>query len=98
MRAFINSQKNQFLDAFGENLVIFQNGVASTVTAIFERDEIFFEDTNTVVSYFTSYSGLIQYSTFTLKGTEYVVNRIEDDLSGISNYYYIQKIDLDKDI
>lgn len=98
MRAFINSQKNQFLDAFGENLVIFQNGVASTVTAIFERDEIFFEDTNTVVSYFTSYSGLNQYSTFTLKGTEYVVNRIEDDLSGISNYFYIQKIDLEKDI
>lgn len=98
MRAFINTQKNQFLDAFGENLVICQNGVASTVTAIFERDEIFFEDTNTVVSYFTSYSGLIQYSTFTLKGTECVVNRIEDDLSGISNYFYIQKIDLDKDI
>lgn len=46
MRAFINTQKNQFLDAFGENLVICQNGVASTVTAIFERDEIFFEDTN----------------------------------------------------
>lgn len=41
MRAFNPGQTKVLLDAFGENLVIFQNGVASTVTAIFERDEIF---------------------------------------------------------
>lgn len=95
MREFSNSQRKALLNSFGENLVIVQDGVTSTVTVIFEQDEIFFEDTQSTVNYFTSNSGLPMGITFERKGTTYIVNRIEDDLSGISDYHYIQHIDLE---
>ncbi|HDH0712150.1 hypothetical protein AAHD65_13385 [Enterobacter hormaechei] len=95
MREFSNSQKKALLNSFGENLVIVQDGVTSTVTVIFEQDEIFFEGTQSTVDYFTSDSGLPLGITFERNGTTYIVNRIEDDLSGISDYHYIQQIDLE---
>ncbi|EPB3479042.1 hypothetical protein ACRFZU_000514 [Escherichia coli] len=98
MRAFSKTQAKTLLNAFGEKLTIVQNGVETEYTVIFEHSEFFFEDTQIVETYFTSYEGIPLDSTFKIKGIEYQVNRIEDDLSGISDYYYIQKIDLDKDI
>ncbi|HBY1804770.1 hypothetical protein CIW62_14395 [Enterobacter cloacae] len=95
MREFSNSQTKALLNSFGEDLVIVQDGVTSTVTVIFEQDEIFFEDTQSTENYFTSKSGLAIGSTFERNGTTYIVNRIEDDLSGISDYHYIQQIDLE---
>lgn len=42
MRAFFsNSQIEYLLNAFGEKLVIVQDGVSITITAIFEQDELF---------------------------------------------------------
>lgn len=99
MRAFFsNSQSESLLNAFGEKLVIVQDGVSSEITAIFEQDELFFEDTKTTVTYFSAKSGIKLQSTFTLDGEEYVVNSIDDDMSGICNYHYIKKLDLEKDI
>lgn len=43
MREFSNSQKKVLLNSFGEDLVIVQDGVTSTVTVIFEQDEGFVE-------------------------------------------------------
>ncbi|ELQ6015967.1 TPA: hypothetical protein OMT82_000402 [Enterobacter cloacae] len=99
MRAFFsNSQSESLLNAFGEKLVIVQDGVSITITAIFEQDELFFEGTQTTITYFTSKSGIKLNSTFTIDGEEYLVNRIDDDNSGISNYHYIKIIDLEKEI
>lgn len=95
MRGFSNSQKKALLNSFGEDLVIVQDGVTTTVTVIFEQDEIFFEDTQSTVNFFTSNSGLPTGITFERNGTTYIVNRIDDDLSGISDYHYIQHIDLE---
>lgn len=61
---------------------------------IFEQDEIF-EGTQSTVDYFTSDSGLPLGITFERNGTTYIVNRIDDDLSGISDYRYTQQIDLE---
>ncbi|MBC4911693.1 hypothetical protein H8K92_19330 [Klebsiella pneumoniae] len=99
MRAFFsNSQLEYLLNAFGEKLVIVQDGVSITITAIFEQDELFFDDSQTTVTYFSAKSGIELNSTFTIDNTEYLVNRIDDDTSGISNYYYIRKIDLEEEI
>jgi len=99
MRAFFsNSQSESLINAFGENLVIVQDGKSLTIKAIFEQDEIFFEDTQTTIAYFSAKSGIKLYSTFKIDNEEYSVNRIDDDLSGISNYYYIKKVDLEEDI
>ncbi|WP_431620461.1 hypothetical protein, partial [Enterobacter chengduensis] len=96
MRAFLsNSQIEYLLNAFGEKLVIVQDGVSITITAIFEQDELFFDDSQTTVTYFSAKSGIKLNSTFTIDNTEYLVNRIDDDTSGISNYHYIRKIDLE---
>ncbi|HCT4383648.1 hypothetical protein [Klebsiella variicola] len=99
MRAFLsNSQIEYLLNAFGEKLVIVQDGVSITITAIFEQDELFFDDSQTTVTYFSAKSGIKLNSTFTIDNTEYLVNRIEDDTSSISNYHYIRKIDLEEEI
>lgn len=99
MRAFLsNSQIKYLLNAFGEKLVIVQDGVSITITAIFEQDELFFDDSQTTVTYFSAKSGIKLNSTFTIDNTEYLVNRIDDDTSGISNYHYIRKIDLEEEI
>lgn len=99
MRAFLsNSQIEYLLNAFGEKLVIVQDGLSITITAIFERDELFFDDSQTTVTYFSAKSGIKLNSTFTIDNTEYLVNRIDDDTSGISNYHYIRKIDLEEEI
>lgn len=47
------------------------------------------------MDYFTSDSGLPLGITFERNGTTYIVNRIDDDLSGISDYRYTQQIDLE---
>ncbi|WP_312283220.1 hypothetical protein [Pseudescherichia sp.] len=95
MRAFFSSsQCESLLNAFGENLVIVQDGKSITIKAIFEQDEIFFEDVQVTTIYFTAKSGLELNSTFSIDNTEYKINRIEDDLSGLSNYRYIKNIDL----
>ncbi|WP_044868390.1 hypothetical protein [Enterobacter ludwigii] len=99
MKAFLsNSQIKSLLNAFGEKLVIVQDGVSITITAIFEQDELFFDDSQTTVTYFSAKSGIKLNSTFTIDNTEYLVNRIDDDTSGISNYHYIRKIDLEEEI
>ncbi|HFX7052000.1 TPA: hypothetical protein ACIFO7_002611 [Klebsiella pneumoniae] len=99
MRAFLsNSQIEYLLNAFGEKLVIVQDGVSITITAIFEQDELFFDDSQTTVTYFSAKSEIKLNSTFTTDNTEYLVNRIDDDTSGISNYHYIRKIDLEEEI
>lgn len=99
MRAFNTGQQMALLNAFGENLVIVQDGVSKTITAILEQDEIFFEETQSTVNYFSAASGEVSlHSTFILNGITFQVNRIDDDLSGISNYHYIEKINLDRDI
>lgn len=99
MKAFLsNSQIESLLNAFGEKLVIVQDGVSITITAIFEQDELFFVDSQTTVTYFSAKSGIKLNSTFTIDNTEYLVNRIDDDTSGISNYHYIRKIDLEEEI
>lgn len=99
MKAFLsNSQIEYLLNAFGEKLVIVQDGVSITITAIFEQDELFFDDSQTTVTYFSAKSGIKLNSTFTIDSTEYLVNRIDDDTSGISNYHYIRKIDLEEEI
>ncbi|WP_238084264.1 hypothetical protein [Pseudescherichia vulneris] len=99
MRAFFsNSQSESLINAFGENLVIVQDGKSLTIKAIFEQDEIFFEDTQTTIAYFSAKSGIKLHSSFKIDNEEYSVNRIDDDLSGISNYYYIKKVDLEEDI
>ncbi|QTV81778.1 hypothetical protein KAT64_17750 [Klebsiella oxytoca] len=99
MRAFFsNSQSESLLNAFGEKLVIVQDGVSITITAIFEQDELFFDDSQTTVTYFSAKSGIKLNSTFKIDNIEYVVNRIDDDTSGISNYHYIRKIDLEEEI
>ncbi|ELY4806254.1 hypothetical protein SM093_003298 [Cronobacter malonaticus] len=99
MRAFLsNSQIEYLLNAFGEKLVIVQDGVSITITAIFEQDELFFDDSQTTVTYFSAKSGIKLNSTLTIDNTEYVVNRIDDDTSGISNYHYVRKIDLEEEI
>lgn len=99
MRAFFsNSQLEYLLNAFGEKLVIVQDGVSITITAIFEQDELFFDDGQTTVTYFSAKSGIQLNSTFTIDNTEYIVNRIDDDTSGISNYHYIRKNDLEGEI
>ncbi|EPX9549054.1 hypothetical protein [Klebsiella pneumoniae] len=95
MRGFSKANIKALLDSFGEDLVIVQDGVTSTVTAIFEQDEIFFEGTQSTVDYFSSNTGLKLGTTFERNGTTYIVNRIDDDLSGISDYRYIQHIDLE---
>lgn len=99
MKAFLsNSQIEYLLNAFGEKLVIVQDGLSITITAIFEQDEFFFDDSQTTVTYFSAKSGIKLNSTFTIDKTEYLVNRIDDDTSGISNYHYIRKIDLEEEI
>ncbi|EOY5725075.1 hypothetical protein ACP6ZN_003616 [Enterobacter cloacae] len=99
MKAFLsNSQIKSLLNAFGEKLVIVQDGVSITITAIFEQDELFFDDSQTTVTYFSAKSGIKINSTFTIDNTEYLVNRIDDDTSGVSNYHYIRKIDLEEEI
>lgn len=95
MRAFFsNSQCESLLNAFAENLVIVQDGKSITIKAMFEQDEFFFEGVQVAVTYFTAKSGLELNSTFSIDNTEYKINRIEDDLSGLSNYHYIKNIDL----
>jgi len=95
MKAFFSdSQGESLLSAFGENLVIVQDGKSLTIKAIFEQDEIFFEETQTTVTYFSAKSGLKLNSTFIIDGEEFRINRIDDDRSGISNYYYIKNVDL----
>ena len=98
MRAFSKSQVKTLLNAFGEKLIIVLNGVETEYTVLYEHDEFFFEGTQTVESYFSAKEGIPLHTTFIKDGTEYQVNRIEDDLSGISNYYYIQNIDLNEEI
>ena len=99
MRAFLsNSQIEYLLNAFGEKLVIVQDGVSITITVIFEQDEFFFDDSQTTVTYFSAKSRIKLNTTFTIDNTEYLVNRIDDDTSGISNYHYIRKIDLEEEI
>ncbi|HAV1640162.1 TPA: hypothetical protein JG881_004321 [Enterobacter hormaechei subsp. xiangfangensis] len=99
MKAFLsNSQIESLLNAFGEKLVIVQDGVSITITAIFEQDELFFDDSQTTVTYFSAKSGIKLNSTIIMDNTEYLVNRIDDDTSGISNYHYIRKIDLEEEI
>jgi hypothetical protein len=99
MKAFLsNSPIESLLNAFGEKLVIVQDGVSITITAIVEHDELFFDDSQTTVTYFSAKSGIKLNSTFTIDNTEYQVNRIDDDTSGISNYHYIRKIDLEEEI
>lgn len=67
MRAFLsNSQIEYLLNAFGEKLVIVQDGVSITITAIFEQDEFFFDDSQTTVTYFSAKSGIKLNSTFDL--------------------------------
>jgi len=95
MKAFFSdSQGESLLNAFGENLVIVQDGESIAIKAMFEQDEIFFEGVQVTITYFTAKSGLKLNSTFSIDNTEYKINRIEDDLSGISNYYYIKNVDL----
>lgn len=95
MRAFFsNSQSESLINAFGEDLVIVQDEKSLTIKAIFEQDEIFFEETQTTVTYFSAKSGLKLNSTFIINGEEFRINRIDDDRSGISNYYYIKNVDL----
>ncbi|MCE3114619.1 hypothetical protein LXD80_02230 [Enterobacter sp. ASE] len=99
MRAFFsNSQLEYLLNAFGEKLVIVQDGVSITITVIFEQDELFFDDSQSARTYFSAKSGIKLNSTFTIDNAEYIVNRIDDDTSGISNYYYIRKVDLEEEI
>ncbi|WP_370550836.1 hypothetical protein NMD63_05645 [Edwardsiella tarda] len=84
--AFDKSQVECLIDRFGTDIRINNK----TVKVIFEQDIIFFdENTQTTVQYFTakSGSGVAVGSTF-FYGDTYRITRIEDDLSGIANYYY----------
>ncbi|UCQ40055.1 hypothetical protein DCF38_10955 [Edwardsiella piscicida] len=62
-----------------------------TVRVIFEQDIIFFdENTQATVLYFTAQTGVAQVGSTFFYGDTYRITRIEDDLSGIANYYYIE--------
>ncbi|WP_370557719.1 hypothetical protein [Edwardsiella tarda] len=87
MAFFDESQIECLINSFGTDIRINNK----TVRVIFEQDIIFFdENTQTTVQYFTAAKeGVAQVgSTFFYGGDTYRVTRIEDDLSGIANYYY----------
>lgn len=103
MRAFINSQKNQFLDAFGQKIIL-QNGadfrgIVESRPIVIEGSEGLIEDSEL---YFTASPrtdiaiGSIVH--LELNDAEmdvipsplntYTVYNIESDLSGMVNYYF----------
>jgi len=90
MRAFNTAQISVFLNAFGEELTL-----TSTVSflAIFEQSTYGIETDAGVIQaqeeYFTAPTGSADYTdTFTRNGQLQEIYNIEDDLSGLSNYYY----------
>ncbi|WKS80404.1 hypothetical protein NHU85_11670 [Edwardsiella tarda] len=73
-------------DRFGTDDIRINN---QTVRVIFEQDVIFFdENTQATVQYFTAKSGVAQVGSTFFYGSIYRITRIEDDRSGISNFYY----------
>lgn len=92
-RAFSNSQCNALLNSFGEPLEI--NGKEYTV--IFEQVQIYVDETDNVVIdnkyYFSTISDpLIEIgSLFVWKGKTQIIYNLDDDLSGVVNYYYRRK-------
>ncbi len=92
-RAFSKSQCNALLNSFGEPLEI--NGQEFTV--IFEEVQIFVEETDGVVLDYKYYFSTISDpvisigSLFVLKGITQIIYSMEDDLSGITNYFYRKK-------
>lgn len=92
-RAFDNSQRNALLNAFGESIDI--SGVQYTV--ILEEQQIVLEDSDGVATdyrhYFTGNTAwaFAVGTQFNLNNITYIIYSIEDDLSGIKNYYYRRK-------
>ncbi|WP_370553602.1 hypothetical protein [Edwardsiella tarda] len=83
--AFDKSQIECLINRFGTDIRI----NTQTVRVIFEQDIVFFdENTQTTVQYFTAKSGVAQVGSTFFYGDTYRITRIEDDLSGISNFYY----------
>lgn len=103
MRAFINSQKNQFLDAFGQKIIL-QNG--ADFRGIVESRPIVIEGTEGLIEdhelYFTASPrndisiGSIVHIELNNEDKEvipiplntYTIYNIESDLSGMVNYYF----------
>lgn len=92
MRAFINSQCDTFLNAFGQKI---QTSTGSTFTGIVEVLPVsietgggFVESTETYVTYKKEGSVVAIGTVLIIDGINYVVYNIEDDQSGMINAYY----------
>ncbi|MEG3135659.1 hypothetical protein SC206_19050 [Rouxiella sp. T17] len=87
-RQFSTKDSLALLAAFGEQLVL---NSGSTITVLFETEQVVFEDMASTENYFTCKSIDIQLgNTFTLNGKNYQVVNVVDDHSGIVNAYYHQ--------
>lgn len=84
-RAFNHNDALILLNTFGEDLVMDDK----TIKIIHEQEELVFEDTIVQQNYFTTLSNsVIVGQRFHINSTEYIVENIQDDLSGLVNVYY----------
>ncbi|MEI7342231.1 hypothetical protein WCT87_12185 [Pectobacterium brasiliense] len=83
--AFNQNDALILLNTFGEDLVL--NG--KTIKTIHEQEEVVFEDTIVQQNYFTTLKDSVKVGQrFHINSTEYVIENIQDDLSGLINVYY----------
>lgn len=83
--AFNQNDALILLNTFGEDLVL--NG--KTIKIIHEQEDVVFEDTIVQQNYFTALRDSVKVGQyFHINNTEYFIENIQDDLSGLVNVYY----------
>lgn len=83
--AFNQNDALILLNTFGEDLVL--NG--KKIKIIHEQEDVVFEDTIVQQNYFTTLRDSVKLGQyFHINSNEYVIENIQDDLSGLVNVYY----------
>ncbi|MEI7236429.1 hypothetical protein WCU73_02525 [Pectobacterium brasiliense] len=83
--AFNQNDTLILLNTFGEDLVL--NG--KKIKIIHEQEDVVFEDTIVQQNYFTTLRDSVKLGQyFHINSNEYVIENIQDDLSGLVNVYY----------
>lgn len=93
MRAFINSQCDAFLNAFGQSMTstgITFTGIKEVVPVSIDTGGGFIESTETHVTIkkqTLTTTGIAINSVLNISGTDYIIYNIVDDLSGMVDLY-----------
>lgn len=95
MRAFINTQCDVFLNAFGQSITTSTGstfiGIVAVLPVSIEAAGGFIESTETYVTMKKSdlsVAGVALNTILIIDSVQYTVYNIEDDLSGMVNVYY----------